>query len=295
MDTIIKSLENPLVLIYFIVVILTYIGYGQWVKYRHKQKKLARKQAGLPDSTIIRHSIKLKEFRQETRAQALAVILAPILWAVIFVISANFFNPDGNTKEGLGFAFLIIFVWALFSGTDVAKAVLGGLAFKVVTAFNGTIQIGDRVTLKDISGRITDIGTFYVKLQTPDDDAIAIPSSSLLREVLISANSGERASLCVLPFYFSAAIERDQLQTAEDLIWNAIQASAYYDPAQAMQIYFSQTPELVCLTAKAYVASTYNEPLFKSDVYKAVLKTALEQSIPLAGRQTNIAVLDPEK
>ncbi len=62
-----------------------------------------------------------------------------------------------------------------------------------------------------------------------------------------------------------------------------------------MQIYFSQTPELVCLTAKAYVASTYNEPLFKSDVYKAVLKTALEQSIPLAGRQTNIAVLDPEK
>jgi small-conductance mechanosensitive channel len=291
MDTIIKSLENPIVLIYFIVVILTYIIYGQIVKQRHKQKELARKQAGLPEATIIRHTIKLEEFRQEAREHALVAILSPILWAVFFVIIAKVFNLEGNTKEGLVFAFLIILVWALFSGTDVAKAVLGGLAFKVVTAFNGTIQTGDRVTIKDISGRITDIGIFYVKLQTPDDDAIAIPSASLLGEVLISANSGERASLCVLPFYFSSAINSKQLQTAEDLIWNAIQASAFYNPAQPMQIYYSQTAEHICLTAKAYVASTYNEPLFKSDVYKAVLNTVAKQSIPLATRQTNIELL----
>lgn len=248
METIIKSLENPIVLIYFIVVILTYIVYGQIVKQRLKQKALARKQAGLPKPTLIRHSIKLEEFRHQAKEQALVTILSPILWAVIFVISTNLFNPGGNTKEGIGFAFLIIFIWALFSATDVAKAVLGGLAFKVVTAFIGTIQIGDRATIKDISGRVTDIGTLYVKLQTPDDDAITIPSSSLLGEVLISTNSGERASLCVIPFYFSSAIDSSHMQTAEDLIWNAIQSSAYYDPSRPMQIYFSQTPELVCLT-----------------------------------------------
>lgn len=287
MESIIKSLENPMVLIYFILVILTYVGYAQWMKYRQKQKAIARKQAGLPESTIIRHTIKLEEFRREAKEHALVAVLSPILWALFFIIIAKVFNLGDNTKEGIGFAFLIILVWALFTGTDIAKTVLGGLAFKVVTAFNGTLQVGDRVTLKDNSGRITEIGTFYVKLQTSDDDAIAIPSSSLLGDVLTSANSGERASLCVLPFYFEPVINSDQLQTAEDLIWDSIQASTYYDPAQPMQIYYSQTPDYICLTAKAYVASTYNEPLFKSDVYKAVLTTAAQQSIALAnpGRQ----------
>ena len=49
-----------------------------------------------------------------------------------------------------------------------------------------------------------------------------------------------------------------------------------------MQIYLSQTPEAICLTAKAYVASTYNEPLFVSDVTRAFLDFVSQEQIPLA-------------
>ncbi len=52
-----------------------------------------------------------------------------------------------------------------------------------------------------------------------------------------------------------------------------------------MQIFLSQTPDALCLTAKAYVTSTYNEPLFSSDVTRAFLDVAADTQIPLASHQ----------
>jgi hypothetical protein len=48
-----------------------------------------------------------------------------------------------------------------------------------------------------------------------------------------------------------------------------------------MQIYVEQCKDEIVLTAKAYVALTYNEPIFKSDVYQAFLDFADLESIPL--------------
>ena len=60
-----------------------------------------------------------------------------------------------------------------------------------------------------------------------------------------------------------------------------------------MQIYLEQGPSEIVLTARAYVASTYNEPLFKSDVYQAFLDFADRESIPLASREWR-RTLEPE-
>ena len=52
-----------------------------------------------------------------------------------------------------------------------------------------------------------------------------------------------------------------------------------------MQIYLSQTPETICLTAKAYVTSTYDESVFQSDVTRAFLDVAAREGIPLASME----------
>ena len=44
------------------------------------------------------------------------------------------------------------------------------------------------------------------------------------------------------------------------------QAYNYFEPTKAKQIYYRQHHEYIELIAKAYVASTYNEALFKSDI-----------------------------
>ena len=97
-----------------------------------------------------------------------------------------------------------------------------------------------------------------------------------------SANAGNRSSLCVMNFYLPSSVNAQQRQTAEDAVWNAIQASVYYEPCKPMQIYLKQTPDAIQITAKAYVASTYNEPLFTSDVTRAFLDVVSQENLPLS-------------
>ena len=185
-------------------------------------------------------------------------------------------------KKGLAIAFLALLTWTIYSGTDILKAFLGGLAFKTIAAFTQPFQVGDRVTLKGISGKVVKFETFFVMLQTLNDDLISIPTHTLWSEVLTSANAGDRSSLCVMNFYLASFVHANQRQKAEDAIWDAIQASVYYEPSKPMQIYLTQTPDAIQLTAKAYVASTYNEPLFTSDVTRAFLDFVSQEDIALA-------------
>ena len=187
-------------------------------------------------------------------------------------------------QNGVAIVFVGLLLWILINGTDVAKAFLGGLAFRTVLAFKKPtpFQMGDRVTLKGIGGKVIAFDSFFVTLQTPNDDQISIPTAALWSEVLNSANAGDRASLCVMNFYLAPFVSAEQRQAAEDTIWEAIQASPYYTPSRPMQIYFAQNTDSIQLTAKAYVASTYNEPLFTSDVTRAFLDFASRQKIALA-------------
>ena len=191
-------------------------------------------------------------------------------------------TANKKARQGIAIAFLSLLLWILISGTSTAQALLGGLTFKWLSVFTRPFQIGDRVTLKGHSGKVTEIGTFFVTLQTLDDNQISIPTYQLWGADLNSSNSGNRSSLCVMTFYLAAFVTAQQRQAAEDAIWDAIQASAYYDPASPVQILLAQTPDAIQITAKAYVASTYNEPFFTSDVTRAFLDFTSEAGITLA-------------
>jgi hypothetical protein len=83
-------------------------------------------------------------------------------------------------------------------------------------------------------------------------------------------------------FYLAPFVSAGQRQLVEDTIWEAIQASSYFEPAKPVQRYLAQNPDSIQLTAKAYVASTYNDPLFKSDVTRLVLDFTSKKGIALA-------------
>jgi hypothetical protein len=88
--------------------------------------------------------------------------------------------------------------------------------------------------------------------------------------------------MSVLRFYLAPHATPAQLDDSENTIWDAIQASPYLEPSRPMQIYYTQEKDAVILTAKAYVASTYDEPSFRSDVTRAFLRTVDAKRIPLA-------------
>lgn len=214
--------------------------------------------------------------------QRAAVSDALILGAVILVLPGIVYWLAGADRDGFALAFAGLAIWVLVSATDAGKAFFGGLLFRFLLASRAPFQVGDRVTLAGYSGKVLDVGLFHVRLQTADDDLVSLPTASLWSEPLVSANAGDSASLAVITVYLSPRIEPAQLQAAEDALWAAIGASLYWDPTKSRQIFIGQSVEAITLTGKAYVASTYNEALFKSDVLKTFLMTAREQNLPLA-------------
>ena len=271
---------NHFVLIYLLVVFSGQAMYSSWLRLKRKKLQRARYVQGLPDDIFLNHSEKLSKRKLEALVEN--VILLATIVITPFILYAFAGTPD---KEGLAFTFIGLILWVVYSGSDVAKSFLGGLTFKALAAFTNPFQVGDRVNLKGVDGKVISFGTFFVKLQTPNDDAVSIPTRALWDETMISVNGGARASLCVMNFYLASFVDNKHRQEAEDAIWNAIQASAYFDPTKPMQIYLTQNEESIQLTAKAYVASTYDESLFCSDVTRAFLDFASERKIPIAAHR----------
>jgi hypothetical protein len=294
-----NALIDPKILIYILIIISSQVLL--WYLSYNKRQKIAKQRSkeGLPPDIIINKSEHLEDIRRESIRES--IVLVVTIFSLPFIIigiiciykelpsdvtgintwSDKFYYMVKEEGRGLVITFVGLLVWLLFSGTDVAKGFLGGLGFKTLMAFKNPFQVGDRVTLKGYAGKVISISTFYVKLQTPNDDLVSIPTSGLWSEVLTSANAGERSSLCVMDFFLAPFVTKDELQKSEDTIWDAIQASPYLEVANPMQIFFTQNNNSIQLTAKA-VASTYNEALFKSEVTKAFLNFTAEHKIPLA-------------
>lgn len=288
-----KAITNPEFLIYFLIYLGTIIGtqllYSLGIYLRQTRTNKRRFARGLPETILIHHAEKQSSRRFDVLIQNF-LLLASVFVVPFLLVSIS--SLEDADKSSLLLVFVLLLIWIFVNGTDLIKAFFNGLAFKTITAFTQPFQVGDRVKLKGISGKVIKFNTFFVVLITPDDDLISIPTHTLWNEVLNSANSGSRSSLCVINFYLASFNSAEQRQAAEDTIWDAIQSSVYYEPSLPMQIYLSQTPDAIKLTAKAYVASTYNEPLFSSDVTRAFLDFASKANIALAPSTWEVGVED---
>jgi hypothetical protein len=280
-----KMLFNPYVASYLMIAVVTQWAYLQMRQRKAQRVAAARRAQSLPDTVMMDHADNLAEQRRDALNASAILMLTLVITPFILIALASYLAPETDAtatqEQGLALVFATLMVWLLVSGTDIAKATLGGLALKTLAAFKLPFQLGDRVTLRGVSGKVVGFDSFFVKLQTVNDDLISIPTHSLWNEVLSSANAGQRCSLCVMNFYLSPKVDQTGRQGAEDAIWDAIQASSFFEPSQPLQIYLTQHPWAIRLTAKAYVASTYNEALFTSDVTQAFLDYAAKAKLAL--------------
>ena len=305
MEQLIDLLVNIDVFLYVGLVVAIQFAYTKSVRTKKERIENNRKAQELPKGSLVNQTRKLEELKAEAKQQVtwllLPIVALPFILVVLkYLIGltpaigwinqiTNPFTGVINSSGGLLLTFLLFALWLLFTTTDLAKAAVGGIAFRTVMVFSNTIQVGDRVTIAGSSGKITDIGIFYLTLVTIDDDKVCLPTNSLWGATLINANDGDRSSLTVTNFYLSPMVNAKQLQAAEDAIWEAIQASPYFEPSKVKQIFYHQQPEYIQLTAKAYVASTYNEPLFKSDITRRFLQFAKNEGILLADQKQPLA------
>jgi len=274
-----KQLLSLPVGLYIGGVVLGLVVLAWWRSFQHQRLLKRRGKAGLDDQMLVDHSLKLETLRRQ------AIVESVVLFVAVVVLPIGLANWYTNEADALGATFIALLIWILVSATDVAKAFLGGAAFRVFASIRRPFQIGDRVTLSGYSGKVEEIGPFFVRLNTLDDDLVSIPTASLWNTPLVSANAGSKASLCVMTFHLAPFVTAKARKAAEDAIWSAIQRSVYWDFEKPMQIYLQQNKDEIVLTARAYVASTYNEALFKSDVYRAFLDFTDQNALPLASME----------
>ncbi len=290
MDEILQSFLSPSVLVYIAGVLA--IPFLAPLITRARQRKIIRRRraAGLDDRVLSNPGDGLarrrKESLTETAIVFAAVVILPVLIMMVIYSLPIGLEAKNSETEKLKIAFGAFLLWTLVSGTSVAKNFLGGLAFRCLSSCSNAIQVGDRVTVTDHHGVVKEIGIFFTKIQTLDDDQVSIPSAMLLDEILVSTNAGQRASMVNLPFYLHSVSDAKQSEEAEKIIWETIQSATLFDPAHPLKIFLAQTNDSLVLTAKCYVTSTYAEAEFRSEVTKQVLKAFGEKSIRLANPGT---------
>ena len=274
----IKMFLNWYVIGYFIIIIIVHCSFLCISRINKIIIRNRRKKATLTHHILMNTSANIK-LEKKFMIRHVTILLCAIILTPLFFI--NQYAELSYEKQGLFYSLILLILMIMYHGTNIFKAFFTGFAFKVLTILKSTIHVGDRVTLKGITGKLTEIDSFYVTLQTIDDDLVHIPTASLWSENILNINGGEGGSLTVLNFYINPT-DIEQYKKAETAIWNSMQASVYIDFTKPMQIYISQKPFAIQLTAKAYVASTYNELSFQSDITKAFLEVAKTEKISLS-------------
>ncbi len=288
-----KNFLSPFVIAYVLGVISIPILIPYISKRWNKKIMRRRLDAGLDENILQNPETVLKHQRKQTITELLVFIILACSLPCFIILFLNCapssitkpLIPNGSTIpaeiDKINIAFVTLLLWTLVSGTTIAKNFLGGLAFRAVSILSNTIQVGDRITVLDYHGVVRDIGIFYTRIETFDQDLISIPSSELLSATISSTNDGCRSSLCVIKFHLDSQNCPDKRQKAEDIIWESIQSSVLFDFAHPLKILHSQTPISIIITAKVHVASTYDEPEFKSEITKRVLNNFHTHDIKL--------------
>lgn len=279
------------VIAYVLVLWLVHWYPERAARRREQLKQAKRREAGLPDEQILNPRRAMEQVASDARRAARFVIngfvwlpLAAFGLVYLFEAFGLIVGEKQKPAETLAFAFMLILAWVLVTATDLVRTFIGGLAFRALAGWEGTVGVGDRVNVHSHVGRVTSIGTFYLTIVTENDDTINVPSATLLTEDIVSINGGDRTSLCEMTFYLHSDVSAEKRQQAEDAIWEAIQASPYYECQKPIRMLLSQESDHILLTAKAFVNVTYDEPVFKSDVTRAFLDYACANEIPLATR-----------
>jgi small-conductance mechanosensitive channel len=287
-EAIVENLVNPWVLAYMLLLLFSVVFPRFLEKLAATSRESDRSNAKLHGPPLVGPGVQLETSRRiasrEFSIFSAIALLAPFVLGAIAYLKYMPLEEESflSVQKSLGTAFVFLFIWVSVSGTETAKAFLGGLAFRALMARTRPFQTGDRVTLDGFSGRVVEIGFFHVSLVTPDDDLVSIPTYQLWSKPLISTNAGNPASLCAIDFYLSPRADQDQRKKAEAIIRDAVQASIYYEPSKPLQTFCNQERYSIHFQAKAYVSSTYREFEFKDDVTKKALNAFDEHSIPLS-------------
>lgn len=191
-------------------------------------------------------------------------VVIPIIKFVIYLIAFYFifreifkiFGPEIFLLAGLLGAAIG------FGLKDLFSDIIGGL----VITFEKPYQIGDKISIGNYFGEVTDIGLRATKLFTPDANVVTAPNSLIFKETVASANYGVSEMMVVIDLYIAG---ESHVETAMRILWEAVVSSkyVYISKEKPVILLHKALPFYTRLRAKAYVNDLRDQFKFESDVH----------------------------
>lgn len=150
-----------------------------------------------------------------------------------------------------------------FAVKDLLANIFGGLVIIFTRAFN----IGDKIRVGEHYGEVVHVSLLKVRIVTPDDSVISIPSKSFLEQSVSNANSGALDCQVVTEIFLPGNIDLKRIRQAA---LEAVYCSPYVYLEKPVVVNFQDTfkeMSLVQMKIKAYVYDHRFENRFSSDVY----------------------------
>jgi small-conductance mechanosensitive channel len=156
------------------------------------------------------------------------------------------------------------------------KDLLANLVGGLVVVFETPYQVGDRVELGDHYGEVLDVGLRATRLQTPDDNLVAVPNYLAITESVANANAGSSEMLVVTELFVANDADAER---ARDIVEEAVYTSRHLAPERPVTVFVEARPRYRTIRAKAYVNDLDAEFAFESDVTRRALRRFDEEGI----------------
>lgn len=148
-----------------------------------------------------------------------------------------------------------------FGLKDLFSDIVGG----IVIIFEKPYQIGDKVTIGDKYGEVKDIGIRSTRIQTPADELVSVPNTTIFSQSVTSGNAGDLAMMIVIDLYIHSDSDANK---ALKILREALVTSKYViiSKKYPYTVLLEDFPFYKRVRAKGYVNDLRLEFEFKSEI-----------------------------
>jgi small-conductance mechanosensitive channel len=205
--------------------------------------------------------------KRRVTIKGLIPLLRILVWigAIVFII-VSVLRPPMASLLAFGAS---IGVAVGFASQDLLKNIFGGITI----IFDRPFKVGDKVSIGEFYGEITEIGLRSTRLVTPDDNLISVPNAELMNTSVSNANAGEDNCQVVTDMYLPLHADTDK---ARALAYQAAAVSPHIFVNKPIVVLFQQETighrVVLRMRVKAYVNDTRKEFAFKSHITEILTK-----------------------
>ncbi|MGF1461250.1 MAG: mechanosensitive ion channel family protein [Leptolyngbyaceae cyanobacterium] len=253
-DRLEKLFKEPNLQAFIQAVIVIVIAYGLLLAIKNAT-------SGISEKVPRRFRLVIKQSVPFLKAAVLIIASARIAQLFVNLTGSNLIALTGTIAVALGFAF-----------KDYVSSVIAG----IVTLFEGSLRVGDRVRVGDHYGEVVAYGLREFRLRTPTDDAVTIPHNIAWTEPIANANSGHLEAQVVTDFYFS---HQADIELVVRLLYQAAYSSRYTQLKLPVVVIVLEKPWATHLKLKAYPMDARDEFVYKTDLAIQVKRACARHQI----------------